>query len=86
MNADFVMIIANLCGLKLEEIVVQKNSDQEKDVLKRACHSTFPMLEVDQNTLISDSFAIATYLVRSSGNEKLLGSNDFEMCQTDQWA
>jgi len=36
MNADFVMIVANLCGVKLNEIVVAKGSDVEKDVLKRA--------------------------------------------------
>jgi len=80
MNADFVMIVANLCGIKLEECVVPKDSDLEKVILKRACQSTFPILEIDQNTLISDSFAIATYLARSSRNEKLLGSNDFEQC------
>jgi glutathione S-transferase len=78
MNADFVMIVANLCGVKLNEMVIAKGTDTEKDILKKACHSTFPILEVDENTFISDSFAIATYLARSSGNEKLLGTSDFE--------
>ena len=47
MNADFIMIVANLCGIKLEECVVPKDSDLEKVILKRACQSTFPILEID---------------------------------------
>ena len=86
MNADFVMIVANLCGVKIEEVVVEKGSKQEKDLLNKACLSTFPILQVDEDTLISDSFAIAQFIARSSKNEKLLGSSDLEQCQTEQWA
>lgn len=78
MNADFVIIVANLCGVKLEEVVVAKGSKEEKDLISKASHTTFPVLEVDDQTFISDSFAIAQYLARSTSNEKLLGSNDFE--------
>jgi len=82
-NADFVMIVANLCGVKIEEVVIEKGSKEEKDLINKACHNTFPILEIDEKTLFSDSFAIAQFLAKSSNNDKLLGSNDFECCQTD---
>jgi glutathione S-transferase len=78
MNADFAIIVATLCGVKLEEVVVAKGSKEEKDLFSKAAHATLPILQVDDQTFISDSFAIAQYLARSTSNEKLLGSNDFE--------
>ena len=34
---------------------------------------TYPMLEIDENTIICDSHAIVAYLARANGREDLLG-------------
>ena len=36
------------------------------------------MLEVDENTIISDSHAIAAYIAGSNGRSDLLGADDGE--------
>ena len=82
--SDFVMIVASMCGVNLEEVVVKRGSEDEKALLKRNIGGTYPILEVE-NTLISDSHSIASYICRSSGNESLLGSNDFEQAEVEQW-
>ena len=83
MYADLVMIVAGLCGTKLEEIVVEKSSELEKKLINQTNQSSYPVLEIDSNTFLFDSFAIAAYIARSSGNDQLLGGNDFEQSQHD---
>ena len=85
MYADLVMIVAAMCGTKIEEVVVEKGSDLEKNLLKRTVQGTYPMLEIDANTIIFDSVAIASYIARSTGNDSLIGADDFEQSQYDQW-
>ena len=36
MSSDFVMIVATLCSVKLEEVIVEKGSPEEKELLKVA--------------------------------------------------
>ena len=69
MYADLVMIVAAMCGTKLEEVVVEKGSELEKALLKKTVQGTYPMLEIDANTIIFDSVAIASYIARSTGND-----------------
>lgn len=85
MYSDFVMIVADLCNIKLEEIVIQKNSDQEKKLFKNpTLLNTFPILEIDENTFLTDSYSISAYLARKSNMLYLLGgSSDFEQSQVD---
>ena len=40
---------------------------------------------MDGNTLLSDSAAIANFIVRKSGKTQLLGADQFEQAQTNQW-
>ena len=82
--ADFVMIVASMCGVNLTEVVIALGSEEEKALQKR--HSgAYPILEIDENTLFSDSHVIAAYLCRSSGNENLLGATIFEQAEVEQW-
>ena len=83
MHSDFVMIIANLCKINLEEVIVaQAGSDLDKDLMKRAPTATYPILETDEGILLCDSIAIASYLVTLSKTE-LLGKSDIERAQVD---
>ena len=76
--ADFVQIVAGLSNKKIQEVVVEAGSDQDKQILKKSSVGSYPMLELDDGTLLCDSFAIASYIARSTGCGKLLGSNDVE--------
>ena len=76
------MIVANVLGKAIEEVVV---TGEQKNKLTKNSFGTFPMLEVDADTFICDSNAIVAYLVRSSGKSSLLGSNTFEEAQVDHW-
>ena len=75
MSSDFVMIVAKLCSVKLDEVIIEKGSPEEKELLKVAPMAQYPMLEVKEGTILCDSFAIASYLARTS-NTSLLGAND----------
>ena len=46
---------------------------------------SFPMLEFEPGTLMCDSLPIAALLIRSSGNESLLGSNLQEQNDQIEW-
>jgi len=84
MYADFVQIVAGLCNVKVEEVLVVIGSEQDKKLQKSSALGQYPMLELENGTLLCDSLAIASFLARSSGNSSLLGSNDAEMAQVDQ--
>ena len=77
MYADFIMIVANMCNAKIQEIVVEKDSELDKKLLAAPNLGTYPILEIDANTHISDSAAIATYICQSTGNNHLLGKDGF---------
>ena len=58
--------------------------DSQREVLKRnSFTSTFPYLHTP-NGILSESYAIIQYLVNNY-NQKLLGENDWEKAQVDQW-
>ena len=48
-KSDFIMVIANICNIKLKEEVLDKPN--------------LPMLEINENIMITDSSAIVSYLV-----------------------
>ena len=70
--------MANLCGTKLDEEVVAKGSDVEKSLLKKHGAVTYPLLEIDNDTVLTDSHAMCAYLAKSTKNVHLLGTNDFD--------
>ena len=71
MYADFVMIVAAKCGIKVTEQIVDSKQPTG--------------LKLEDGTLLTDSHAIATYVVMKSGDQSLLGKTDFEKAQVDQW-
>lgn len=75
MNSDFIMIVANMCGVALEEEVVEKGSKKEQELMKQAPFPTFPMLEVEPGHILCDTQSIATYLSSENGQASLTGSN-----------
>ena len=83
------MIIAQAAKIQLEEIVVEKGSDLEKDLQKKASNERFslpilPMLETDDGDILTQTSAIVQFLA-ASGAPQLLGNNAAEMAQVDQW-
>ena len=80
------MIIAKASKVNLEEIVVQKDSEKEKE-LKGKCVTGFslPMLELENGTTLTQTTAICEYLAETGSVASLLGTNEFERAQVDQW-
>ena len=66
------MIVANMTGQNVEEVIADKAFTEKHSSV------TMPILNVDDNTWISDSNAIVSYLVRSSPKSSLLGGSEFE--------
>ena len=84
MQADFIMIVAKIANVQVEEVVVaEAGSEQDKELMKKAPLASYPILEVD-GQYICDSIAIATLIARKSKNG-LLGSNAVEEAQVEQW-
>ena len=56
-SADLCMIVAKLSSISLDEEVVAKDSDTEKDLSKKLASSglqlTYPILETDEGDLIT---------------------------------
>jgi len=53
-------------------------SKSEKSLLKKHGAVTYPLLEIDNDTVLTDSHAMCAYLAKSTKNEHLLGTNDFD--------
>ena len=78
------MIVANLSGVQLQDVIVPTNTAEFKKLQQKA-QATLPVLEVDSSTYLSDSFAIASFLAKSSGKTSLLGNSDFEQAEVVHW-
>ena len=71
MYADFIMITAAKCGVNVvEEVDPSLNS---------LC------LKFEDGTTLTDSHAIASFIVSISNDQSLLGTTDMEKSQVDQW-
>ena len=77
------MIVASITGEKLEEIIVEKGSDEEKTLKTKCagCGYSLPALEVD-GEFITQTSAILSFL---AADIPLCGNNAFENAQIDQW-
>ena len=75
LNADFIMIVADLSGLKntIQEIEVPAGSDLDKNLLSKSSLASYPILELESGEFLNDSLAIVNYLARVSKNSDLLG-------------
>lgn len=76
-EVDFIRIVADLVKIEVNVYPVEEGSELEAELLEMVSqiNGTFPMLEFEPGALMCDSLAIAALLIRSSGNEALLGSN-----------
>ena len=83
-NVDFLAIVAAHCGVTLTETVVAQGSDLDKQLAKRGA-STYPCLEVDADTVLTDTHAIAAFICRSSGHSDLLGKTPAQEAVVDTW-
>ena len=62
MQSDFIMIVANLCNVNVQEVIVEAGSELDKKLTAAPHLGSYPILEIDANTRICDSTAIATYI------------------------
>ena len=82
------MIVADLSKASLEEVVVEQNSELEKELTKKIPAGftlTYPILELEDGTMLTQTTAIVEFLAETGAVPTLLGSNDIERSQVDQW-
>jgi glutathione S-transferase len=70
-------ITAAFVKANIQNIVLSEEQQANADFKAKKAHGQFPMLELDDGTVIFESNAIAAYIARSSGNQAFLGSNAF---------
>ena len=75
-------VVAKLAGKKLTTEVLDAKTRNDKDWRAKNFFGKWPVLEVKEG-VICESMAIAKYL--AAGHATLLGSNDVERAQIDQW-
>ena len=69
------MITSQLTGAKVEEKMIQKESEEEKEYKKKVPTGKYPALETSDG-IIYETSAITKYIANSQS--KLVGSNEFE--------
>ena len=79
------MVVANLVQAKIEEEIVEKGSEKDKQLMKDAPITTYPILEIQPGQYLSTSQAIVSFLVQSSSTPSLLGKTPQEQAEVDQW-
>lgn len=86
-HADLCMIIADLSGVKVEEIYTTLSEFRQSNKLAGAM-TTLPALEVQidgQDQLLTSSITIAQYLGSIGSQPELNGKTPFERGQVDMW-
>lgn len=86
-HADLCLIIADLSGNKLEEVVTTLPEFRQSNKLAGAL-TTLPALEVTidgQDHLLTSSITIAQYLASMGSQPELNGKTAFERGQVDMW-
>ena len=58
---------------------------KDADFKKKNINGKFPLLELADGKTLSESVAIAKYIARVNAGSKLLGKDEFENDQIDQW-
>ena len=85
-HADLCLIIADLSGIQLEEVVTTLQEFRATNEQAKAIQATLPALEVTidgQNQLLTSSVTIAQYLASIGNAPELLGKTPFERAQVD---
>ena len=85
-HADFCLIVADLSGVQLEEVVTTLQDFRANNPQAKALNATLPALEVEENgqtQLLTSSLAIAQYIAEVGGKPELLGKTPFERAQVD---
>jgi len=83
----FAAVVRENVQANIETVVVSEE-EQASDAFKaKRAHGKFPMLELDDGSMIYESAAIAFYIARCSASHgaSLLGHNAFEEAQVNQW-
>lgn len=78
-------ITAAFVGAKVEVVVVNQEQQDSAEFKAKKAHGKFPMLELEDGTIIFESNAIAAYLARSAGNQAFLGATPYAEAQVEQW-
>jgi hypothetical protein len=84
---DFLARAVSYLGNNNLTVVETDMAKARQDKVLAAKHPifTFPFLETFSGEIISGTSAVASHLARMNPNSGLLGSNDFQEAQVNQW-
>lgn len=71
-------ITAAFVGSNIEVVVASEEQQASAEFKAKKAHGKFPMLELEDGTIIFESNAIAAYLARAAGNQVFLGTTPFD--------
>jgi glutathione S-transferase len=72
-------VVAEITQAKVQTVVVSQQEQETAEFKAKRTHGKFPMLELENGTIIYESNAIAEYFARTSPHsEALCGSNAYE--------
>lgn len=78
------MVVANICGVQVEEVITTEEERKAPEHIKKFGHTKCPALETPEGN-VTESVAIAKFFARHAPQHNLLGSNSWEEAQVDQW-
>ena len=77
------MIAAHLAGVEVTEHFTTLDDFKKSEQGKKCLLPTLPALEGENGEMLTSSVAIARYL--ASFKSELLGANEWEQAQVEQW-
>jgi len=78
-------IAADFCGYPLELVLVSDVEQKDPEFAKKKAHHNFPLAELPDGSIVSQSVAIAQFVARESGKTAFIGSTPFLQAEVEQW-
>ena len=76
---------ADYCGYPYELVIVDEEMANDAAFKAKKGHHNFPIAELPDGTIISQSAAIAAYIAREAGNQQFLGETAMQAAEVEQW-
>ena len=76
---------ADYCGYPYELVIVDDELANDAAFKAKKAHHNFPIAELPDGTIISQSKAIAEFIAREAGNQQFLGETAFQQAEIEHW-